>query len=159
MTLSADKCWRGRGEVKGGRLRTKPGMKRRSDGFICLTDSPLSLWTCVYVCVPSADSWLDMTVLLPCFSSPLRRWTSLYSHCPSSFLLAFLTFLKVSVHLCECVFICAATYMQRERPELWCWQQWWWWRRVTGKRVIPEERGEDGEEEEETELRGSSLLV
>lgn len=72
----------------------------------------LSLWTCVYVCVPSADSWLDMTVLLPCFSSPLRSWTSLYSHSPSSFLL---TFLQISMHVCvymqACVFIHAATYL------------------------------------------------
>lgn len=83
MTLLPDKCWRGRGEVKRGCLWTKPGMKRRTDGFICLTDSPLSLWTCVYACVPSADSWLNMTVLLPCLS-PLWEdgpfWILIGSH-------------------------------------------------------------------------------
>lgn len=117
MTLLPDKCWWGRGEVKGGHLRTKPEMKRRSDGFIYLTDSLLSLQTCVYVCVPSADSCLDVTVLLPCFSSHLSRWTSLYSHCPSSFLLALLTFLQVSSYervcvcwLCSYIFVVSSVF-------------------------------------------------
>lgn len=146
-------------QVLAGQRRGERGMTldktrdKKEKWRLYLTDSPLSLSTCVYVCVPSANSWLDMTVLLPCFSSPRRRWTSLYSHCPSSFLHAFLTFLQVSVHVCKvlcvCRLLCSSVSLLicrsacvsfmcscaswREHPGLWCRQQWWWWRQVTGK--------------------------
>ena len=145
MTPLPDKCWRGNEEVKGGRPWTKPEMKRRSDGFICLTDSLLSFWTCIYVCVPSADSWFDMMVLLPCFSFPPWRWTSLYSHCPSSFLLALLTFLHVALYvyiyirLCRLAWLCALLFVVScvfptfwsKHPGLWCWELLWWWHEAT----------------------------
>lgn len=107
-------------QVLAGQRRGERGMTldktrdQKEKWWLYLTDSLLSLSTCVYVCVPSANSWLDVTVLLPCFSSALRRWTSLYSHCPSSFLPAFLTFLQVSAHVCKCssVFICVTAYLR-----------------------------------------------
>lgn len=136
MTLSADKRWQGRGEVKGGRLWTKPGMKRRSDGFIGLTHSLLSP-ELVYICMCAISRFLaqhDVFITLFFLSSekmdlfvfplPLVLPSRHFSHsfkcvCVSAYMFVWATGMDVSF-MSSCEFL--------KLPGLWCWRQWWQWR-------------------------------
>ena len=170
MTLLPDKCWRGRGEVKGGRLWTKPGLKKGEVMALSAWQIPLCLseLAYMYVCHQQilGSAW---PVFIALFFPRLRGAGPLcIPHCPSSFLLALLAFLQVSVR-CASVFalllICGfgACFLRvlvcvswGEHPGLWCWQRRWWWRCRSQGRVLPEGRVVRGEEDGEEEGRGGS---